>query len=110
MGRKAKLNIEDCVNELELSKWFDGIDKYIITETFSKRGTVSFVIENLTIEYDDNVIWAEDNHGMLIDKNSVLSMFFRKDLLSINKHPKVGHFYVQFKFKDGIIIIESYLD
>lgn len=108
MGKKVKLNIEELVDELVLLKCCEGVKKYKITETFKKKGTVSFIVENLIIEDDDDLIWTSDKGDAILNNNGVFSMFLKKNLVSINRHSLDERFCIQLQFNDGIITIESY--
>lgn len=101
------LTIDELVDELESLTWIYGITKYKLTEFFSKKGMVSFHVQDLTIEYDGDAIWFSDDDNVISDNYCVAMMFLRKSLLRIIKFKGKDNTSLQLLFRDGMITIES---
>ena len=107
-GYVELLTIDDLENELETLKWVYGITKYKLTETFTKKGFVSYNVENLTIECDGDFICSSDEYDVIRNNSCVIMMFLRDSVLFITKIICGGHIYIQLLFEDGVITIESH--
>ena len=101
------MTIEEAIDELELLKWQEGITDFIITEKFSK--TKEFIVNNLSIETEDDVVFCWDNNGVIEQHGSILIGFLKHHLLSISKvyNVKNNTQYGKFKFKNGTVIIKA---
>ena len=103
--QKRKILIEELSEDLELLLWEFG-KKFIITETFIKC-KLSYKVDDLQVDMEDNCIFFSDCENMLVNNYSVLIGFVADSLLSIEKNygnKDVGIEY-DLKFNNGLVKI-----
>jgi hypothetical protein len=105
MEEETELSIEELVDELEMLKWEKGINTLRITEEFPKNGRQSYIVNNLHMCVDDQLVMCHDENSKIQKMRSVLLAFYRGSVLSIHKIYTSGMPYETILFKDGNVTI-----
>lgn len=100
------LTIEELSEEIEFIKWGSCNFTFKITEVFN-GGTVTYYVEDLAINQEDDVIWASDSNDCIRNNAYSLLSFLRKRLIRIHKVLDGGDYVYHLILSNGIIIIES---
>lgn len=102
-----ELNIEELAERWEQLKWEHGIENLKVTECFSTSSSKTFIVKNLSMEFDDELVCCNDSDGVIVREVGVLLMFPRECLRSIHIETHEGVNKEILKFNDGVIYIEK---
>lgn len=102
-----ELSLEELADRWELLKWEYGIDKLKVIEHSQRRGTDVFVVRGLSMEFEEDIVMCTDYGECLMKNFSVLMMFLKETLISIQLLPIGNGLYQErLEFADGLVLIE----
>ena len=108
MENGVKLTVEELSERWQWLTWGNGIEQLRVTEQFPKREVHSYIVEGLTMEFEDEIVICSDCKDVLIDNVSILMGFLKKCLLSIMLFPIGNDLYQErLEFENGLILIET---
>ena len=102
-----ELTLDECADELELLKFEHGICTLRITENFDRIGLRTYVVNNLQMEFEDDIVYCSDTYNILHKNYCVLMSFLREGVISIKKIIENENSYGEILFKDGNIRITT---
>ena len=105
------LTLEELEQRWTMMRIQNGIEDLLITESFQRHGSKSFIINGISMEFEDEYVMCEDfsdNGDALLNNLSVLMMFLRESLLNITLLPIGNDRYKEkLDFQDGVVYIEQ---
>lgn len=101
-----ELTIEEFAEEVEMLRLEKGVTFLKIDENFNKRGNITYIVNNLLINIEDDVVTCDDEYHIILSNKYVLLTFLKKCLISIHKVINKGITYIELKFTDGYVKIE----
>lgn len=98
-----KNTLEELSEDIDMLLLEVGITDYKITENFCNNGKRTYLISGLHIEFEDEICFSLDWHGILLENTYVLSGFLKADPIVY----KINESTFKLKFKDGEILIQG---
>lgn len=105
---RKSLSIEELAERWEWLTWEKGIEVFKISEYHNNRKPITYEISGLNMEFENkSVVVCSDFNGALIEKESLLSCFLRKHIISISLISIGNNYYKELiELKSGYILIE----
>jgi hypothetical protein len=101
-----ELTIEELAERWDWLCWECGVYLRII-EQFPQRGVNSFIVNGLTMDFEQEFIMCHDIDEKIYDNLSILMIFIRESLIQISLLPIGNDLYQErLIFKDRTILIE----
>jgi len=101
------LTIEEFAEEIENLKRNKGITLLKVNENFSKKGNITYLVNNLLMDVDDDLVTCEDEYNVILSNKYVTLAFLKRCLISIRKIIIDGVTHGELTFSDGYIKIET---
>jgi hypothetical protein len=105
----VELSIEDLAERWSWLLWECGIESLYVEEYFHKCENVSYVVNGLTMEFENEYAYCWDVNKILLKNCSVLTLFLKNSLKSIHLLPVLSGMQERLEFDNGIILIERVL-
>lgn len=111
--RGQRISIEEMIDNVEFLKYTEGVEIFKITESFLKRGKVSYLLRYLQIEQEEGIMICSDLDNILQDSVHTLSVLLKKSIQKVyriyaqNEDEEFDYFKLY--FGDGYIEIRPLL-
>jgi hypothetical protein len=102
-----ELTIEELQQRWEYLLYELGIENLLVTEIRPTCSNKSFIVNGLSMEFEDEFTLCQDNYDAIVNNVSILRAFFTKKITSIKLVPYKDWYREILTFENGIIFIEK---